>query len=73
MCVCVIEVRAREVEQPCLECDSAFVGLITVLSVCLLAYICVPSRGGAVIAQSTCDFCATECVAVGALGGDDGR
>lgn len=42
MCVCERgrKSEAREVEQRRFECDSAFTGLITVLSVCLRAYIC---------------------------------
>lgn len=44
--VCVRDVGTREVEHWCLVCDFAFMGLITVSSVCLLAYIYVCGRMG---------------------------
>lgn len=51
MCVCVRgrKSEAREVEQRRFECDSAFMGLITVLSVRLRAYIC--ARAGQLCTQ----------------------
>lgn len=62
VCVCVRgrKSEAREVEQRRFECDSAFTGLITVLSVCLRAYIC--ARAGQLRTQMH-HVCVTNYVA----------